>query len=160
MSGSCSRTVAPSRSRNGLPRSSRAAALPEHRFDPCVIHPAVAVDKLQTVAFDSNRYSVPRAFAFHTVAVKGYVDRVVITAARPGRRDTCAMLPKREMILEPIHYLATLSRKPGALDHAPVFRDWKLPACFVVSARAGRITAEWPARDGTCESCNCWPIIP
>jgi hypothetical protein len=34
------------------------------------------------------------------------------------------------MILEPIHYLAALGRKPGALDHAPVFRDWKLPACF------------------------------
>lgn len=34
------------------------------------------------------------------------------------------------MILDPIHYLATLDRKPGALDHAPVFRDWSLPACF------------------------------
>src|SRR5262249_61399342 len=34
------------------------------------------------------------------------------------------------MILEPIHYLATLGRKPGALDHSPAFRDWSLPACF------------------------------
>ena len=34
------------------------------------------------------------------------------------------------MILDPLHYLATLGRKPGALDHAPVYRDWKLPACF------------------------------
>jgi len=34
------------------------------------------------------------------------------------------------MILDPLHYLATLDRKPGAMDHAPVFRDWKLPACF------------------------------
>jgi hypothetical protein len=34
------------------------------------------------------------------------------------------------MILDPIHYLATLGRKPAALDHAPVFRDWNLPACF------------------------------
>ena len=34
------------------------------------------------------------------------------------------------MILDPLHYLATLARKPGALDHSPVFRDWKLPACF------------------------------
>ena len=60
----------------------RAAAvpLPGHRFDPCVIHPAVAVDKYQTVAFDGNRYSVPRPFAFQMVTVKGYVDRVVIVA--------------------------------------------------------------------------------
>ena len=34
------------------------------------------------------------------------------------------------MVLDPLHYLATLDRKPGALDHAPVFRDWELPACF------------------------------
>src|SRR3954471_12111420 len=30
----------------------------------------------------------------------------------------------------PPTYLATLGRKPGAPDHAPVFRDWTLPACF------------------------------
>ena len=57
-----------------------ASPLPGHRFDPCVIQPAVAVDKYQTVAFDGNRYSVPRPFAFRMVTVKGYVDRVVIVA--------------------------------------------------------------------------------
>jgi hypothetical protein len=39
-------------------------------------------------------------------------------------------LEKQTMILDPIHYLATLAKKPGALDHSPVFRDWALPACF------------------------------
>jgi transposase len=107
-----------------------AAPLPKHRFDPCVIHPAVAVDKYQTVAFDTNRYSVPRPFAFQMVTVKGYVDRVVIVVQdRPvASHERCSM--KHAMILDPIHYLATLGRKPGALDHAPVFRDWDLPACF------------------------------
>jgi hypothetical protein len=33
-------------------------------------------------------------------------------------------------VLDPLHYLATLGRKPAALDHAPVYRDWKLPAAF------------------------------
>jgi len=107
-----------------------AALLPNHRFDPCVIRPAASVDKYQTVAFERNRYSVPRRFAFQMVTVKGYVDRVVIVAegqvvathARSPQLDT--------LVLDPLHYLATLGRKPGALDHAPVFRDWKLPACF------------------------------
>ena len=40
------------------------------------------------------------------------------------------------MVLDPLHYLATLGRKPGAIDHAPVFRDWALPACFA-AFRAG-----------------------
>ena len=35
------------------------------------------------------------------------------------------------MVLDPLHFLAALERKPGSLDHAPVFRDWALPACFV-----------------------------
>ena len=107
-----------------------AAPLPAHRFDPCVIHPAVAVDKYQTVAFDGNRYSVPRPFAFQMVTVKGYVDRVVIVARGPGRRHARAIAREADDVLDPLHYLATLGRKPGALDHAPVFRDWKLPACF------------------------------
>ena len=107
-----------------------ATPLPRHRFDPCVIKPAVAVDKYQTVAFDGNRYSVPRPFAFQMVTVKGYVDRVVIVANGQVVATHERSLEKQTMILDPIHYLATLGRKPGALDHAPVFRDWKLPACF------------------------------
>jgi hypothetical protein len=100
-----------------------AARLPNYRFDPCVIRPAAPVHKYQTVAFERNRYSVPRRFAFQMVTVKGYIDRVVMVAggqvvatyARSPRLDT--------LILDPLHYLATLGRKPGALDHAPVFRD-------------------------------------
>jgi transposase len=107
-----------------------AAPLPTHRFDPCVIAPAVAVDKYQTVAFDAVRYSVPRPFAFQMVTVKGYVDRVVIVAAGHVVATHARHREKQTMILDPIHYLATLGRKPGALDHAPVFRDWELPACF------------------------------
>jgi len=94
-----------------------------------VIRPAVAVDKYQTVAFDGSRYSVPRPFAFEMVTVKGYVDRVVIAA----RGQVVAEHRRRTgepMVLEPTHYLAALDRRPGALDHAPVFRDWRLPACF------------------------------
>jgi transposase len=107
-----------------------ASPLPKHRFDPCVIKPAVAVDKYQTVAFDGNRYSVPRSFAFQMVSVKGYVDRVVIVAHGQVVATHERSLEKPTMILDPIHYLVALGRKPGALDHAPVFRDWKLPACF------------------------------
>jgi transposase len=106
-----------------------ATSLPARRFDPCVIRNAVPVDKYQTVAFDNSRYSVPRAFAFEMVTVKGYVDRVVIAA----RGQIIAEHRRRAgepMVLEPTHYLAALDRKPGALDHAPVFRDWQLPACF------------------------------
>ncbi len=95
-----------------------------------MIHPAVGVDKYQSVAFDGNRYSVPRAFAFGMVTVKGFVDHVAIVARGQVVATHARSLENQAMILDPLHYLATLDRKPGALDHAPVFRDWVLPACF------------------------------
>jgi transposase len=107
-----------------------ALPLPRDRFEACVIRPAVAVDKYQSVAFDGNRYSVPRAFAFGLVTVKGFVDHVAIVAGGQVVATHGRSLEKSKMILDPLHFLATLDRKPGALDHAPVFRDWSLPACF------------------------------
>lgn len=109
----------------------KAAAfpLPQRPFDPCIYQPA-KVDKYQTVAFDTNRYSVPRRFAFETVTVKGYIDRVVFvfngTAVAEHRRS----YERGQLILDPLHYLVTLGRRPAALDHAPVYRDWRLPAVF------------------------------
>jgi hypothetical protein len=108
----------------------KALALPAHAFDPCIHKPAV-VDKFQTVQFDNNRYSVPRGCAFRCVMVKGYVDRVEVidgtTVVARHRRSYA----RDEQILDPLHYLATLGRKPAALDHAPVMRDWMLPASFL-----------------------------
>jgi len=107
-----------------------ALPLPRDRFEACVIHPAVAVDKYQSVAFDGNRYSVPRPFAFGLVTVKGFVDRVAIVSGGQVVATHARSLEKSRMILDPLHFLAALDRKPGSLDHAPVFRDWALPACF------------------------------
>lgn len=91
-----------------------AMRLPNHRFDPCVVRPAAQVDKYQTVAFDTNRYSVPRPYAFQMVTIKGYVDRVVIVAAGQVIANHPRCLKRHTLVLDPIHYLATLMRKPGA----------------------------------------------
>jgi hypothetical protein len=47
---------------------------------------------------------------------------VVARHARSYGRD--------QQVLDPLHYLATLERRPAALDHAPVLRDRKLPEAF------------------------------
>jgi transposase len=109
----------------------RAAALPvpAHRFDPCVIQPAT-VDKYQTVRFDRNSYSVPRRWAFRTVSVKGYVDRVEVVGGGTTLAAHARSYSSGQKILDPLHFLGTLERKPAALDHAPVYRDWQLPAAF------------------------------
>jgi hypothetical protein len=109
----------------------RAAALavPAQPFDACVLQPA-QVDKYQTVRFDHNSYSVPRRWAFRPVTVKGYVERVEVVADGSVVARHARCYGQGQRVLESRHYLVTLEQKPAALDHAPVYRDWQLPAAF------------------------------
>jgi len=107
----------------------RALPLPARAFDPCVLEPA-QVDKYQTVRFDRNQYSVPRRWAFRTVTVKGYIERVEIVGDGTTIATHARCYPSGQKVLDPLHFLGTLAHKPGALDHAPVYRDWQLPATF------------------------------
>jgi len=89
-----------------------ALPLPIHTFDPCIREPKRA-DKYQTVVFDNNRYSVPRRWTFQAVTVKAYVDRIEIVAAHQvvARHQRC--YGRNQQILDPMHYLVTLGRRPG-----------------------------------------------
>jgi transposase len=107
---------------------------PSRPFDACVLQPGQA-DKYQTVRFDGNAYSVPRRWAFRPVTVKGYVDRVVLTAEGQAVAQHARCYGKGQRLLDPLHFLASLEKRPAALDHAPVYRDWKLPAAFVAFRR-------------------------
>ena len=114
-----------------------ASPLPGHRFEPCVIHPAVGVDKYPIRGLRRQSLQRPPAVRVRDGDGQGLRrpgrDRRRRARSSPRTRDRSE---KQTMILDPLHYLATLGRKPGALDHAPVFRDWKLPACFA-DFRAG-----------------------
>ncbi len=108
-----------------------AAALPvpARPFEACVLQPG-SVDKYQTAAFDGNRYSVPRRWAFRPVTVKGYVDRVEIVADHRVVATHARTYATGERVLDPLHFLAILETRPATLDHAPVYRDWALPPAF------------------------------
>jgi transposase len=106
-----------------------ALPLPPRAFDPFVPETA-KVDKYQTVRFDTNRYSVPRRWAFATVTVKAYVDRIEVVSSGSVIARHARSYARGEWIVQPQHYLAILGRRPAALDHSFVFAEWKLPACF------------------------------
>jgi hypothetical protein len=105
--------------------------LPEVPFDACRKSFARAC-ALSLVRFDTNDYSVPTAYAYHDLVVKGYVDRVEVCCADQviARHERC--WGREQYCLEPVHYLALLERKPGALDYGRPFADWDLPDCFGV----------------------------
>jgi transposase len=106
-----------------------AAELPRHRFDACIRKPA-KVDKYQFARFDKVCYSVPRNCAFQAVTIKGYVDRVEIVHDHQVVATHVRSYVAGDQMLDPLHYLAALSRRPAALDHSNVYRNWKLPAAF------------------------------
>lgn len=107
----------------------RSLRLPEHAFDPCVQQHR-KIDKYQTIAFDGVRYSVPRRYAFRAATVKAYVDRIeaVVDGVTVARHERC--YEAKQYVLDPVHYLVVLGRKPAYIDHTAVFKDWTLPAVF------------------------------
>jgi transposase len=119
----------------------RAAFLPPpaEAFAAHRVKPAKA-SSLSLVRFDTNDYSVPTAYAHRAVTVVAGVDDVRIVAddltvaCHPRRWD------RHRVTYDPIHYLALLERKPGALDFAAPLRGWELPVCFGVLRR--RLEAE------------------
>ena len=118
------------------------AALPPAPFDACD-KVATQVSSLSLVRYKGNDYSVPVAYGYRTVWVRGYVDDVVIgcgaeIVARPPRSDD-----RGDLVFDPLHYLALLERKIGALDQAAPLVSWKLPKEFptlrrLLEARMGK----------------------
>ncbi len=123
-----------------------ALTIPTRAFDPCVIQPG-QVDKYQSVRFDRNSYSVPRRWAFRTVSVKGYIDRVEVVGDGATVATHLRSYGSGQKALDPLHFLGTLEKKPAALDHAPVYRDWQLPPAFAELRRA--FDARFGSRVGT-----------
>ena len=107
----------------------QSAALPRHTFEACV-RESVTVDKYQMVRFDKVGYSVPRQMAFKTVTVKGFINHVEVIQNDKLVATHARSYANGSEILDPLHYLITLTRRPGALDHSNVYRDWQLPECF------------------------------
>jgi len=108
--------------------------IPEVPFDACRKRSTTA-SSLSLVRFDRNDYSVPVRYAHHPVVVKGYCDRVEISCQGEGIAEHERSWGKEEVIFNPLHYLALLERKPGALDFARPLSGWQLPECFGVLRR-------------------------
>jgi transposase len=108
--------------------------LPKQAFEARRVETAKA-NSLSLVRFDGNDYSVPTAYAHHAVTVVGGIDEVRLVAAGRvvARHRRC--WGKEQTRLDPVHYLALLERKPGALDFARPLEGWDLPDCFAVLRR-------------------------
>jgi len=116
--------------------------LPTTPFEACRKFSTTA-SSLSLVRFDRNDYSVPVRYAHHPIVAKGYFDRVVLCADGREVARHARIWEDEQVCFEPLHYLALLETKPGALDHARPLAGWTLPECFALLRR--RLEAE---RDG------------
>ena len=103
--------------------------LPPVAYDACDKQ-ASRVSSLSLVRYRTNDYSVPVAYGYRDVLIRGYVDVVVISCGT----EVIARHPRSydldDFVYDPIHYLPLLERKPGALDQAAPLQGWALPEEF------------------------------
>ena len=119
--------------------------LPVAPFDACR-KVSTTASSLSLVRFDCNDYSVPVRWAHHPVLVKGYTDRVEIFHLNQRVARHRRLWGKEGVQFDPLHYLALLERKPGALDHARPLAGWILPDCFEILRRRLEAQSENPGR--------------
>jgi hypothetical protein len=103
-------------------------------YDACEKKPG-RVSSLSLVRYRGNDYSVPTAYGHREVLIRGYVDTVTIACGA----DIIARHPRsyerEDFVFDPLHYLALLERKIGALDQAAPLVGWDLPEEFAMFRR-------------------------
>jgi hypothetical protein len=103
--------------------------LPSVALEPCETISA-RVSSTALVRYRGNDYSVPTAYGFQTVLVKGFVDAVVILCEGALVARHPRSYGHGAFVYDPLHYLGLLETKPGALDQAAALQGWELPPAF------------------------------
>ena len=109
-------------------------SLPAAPYEACETRSA-RVSSLSLVRYRGNDYSVPVAYGHREVLVRGYVEAVVIACGTAVIARHRRSYGREDVLLEPLHYLALLERKTGALDQAAPLAGWELPEAFLTLRR-------------------------
>ncbi len=99
---------------------------PPAPFDACD-KLGTRINSLSLVRYQSNDYAVPVAYGHQDVWVRGYVHEGVIGCGAEVIARHPRSYDQEDRVFDPIHYLALLEQKIGALDQAAPLADWKLP---------------------------------
>ena len=104
-------------------------SLPAVPLEPCEKR-AARVSSTALVRYRTNDYSVPTRYGFQDVVVKGFVDEVAILCGGEEIARHARCYGEGVFVADPLHYLALIEMKPGALDQAAALQDWALPHVF------------------------------
>ena len=98
---------------------------------------------MSLVRYRGTDYSVPTAYGHREVLIRGYVHEVVISCGAEIIARHVRSYEREDFVFNPLHYLALLERKIGALDQAAPLAGWELPEEFarlrrLLEARMGK----------------------
>ena len=91
--------------------------LPAVPYDASDKH-GTRVNSLSLVRYRTSDYSVPVAYGYRDVLVKGYVYEVVISCGAEVIARHRRSYERDDFVFDPIHYLPLMERKTAALDQA------------------------------------------
>jgi transposase len=116
--------------------------LPPAPYDACEKRPG-RVSSLSLVRYRGTDYSVPTAYGHREVLIRGYVSEVVIACGAEVIARHPRSYEREDFVFNPLHYLALLEQKIGALDQAAPLVGWNLPEEFatlrrLIEARMGK----------------------
>src|SRR5271155_4905262 len=116
--------------------------LPATPYEACEKR-AARVSSLSLVRYRGNDYSVPTAYGHREVLVRGYIHEVVISCGAEEIARHPRSYEREDFVFNPLHYLALLERKIGALDQAAPLAGGALPEEFaplrrLLEARMGK----------------------
>jgi transposase len=108
--------------------------LPPTPYDACE-KKAGRVSSLSLVRYRGTDYSVPTAYGHREVLIRGYIDAVVISCGGDVIARHARSYKREDFVFNPLHYLALLEQKTGALDQAAPLAGWGLPEEFATLRR-------------------------
>jgi transposase len=108
--------------------------LPASPYEACEMRTG-RVSSLSLVRYRGTDYSVPTAYGHRQVLIRGYVESVVIACGVEIIARHVRSYEREDFVFDPLHYLALLERKVGALDQAAPLAGWDLPEVFAILRR-------------------------
>lgn len=114
----------------------RSHLKPLPAFDyPCCRRTECTVGRYSEVRVGTNRYSVPVAYAHRRVTVLAYPERIEVLCQGNAIARHERSYEQHQDILDPMHYVPLLERRPALLHHGKAFKGWKLPEIFEQARR-------------------------
>jgi hypothetical protein len=124
--------------------------LPAYPYRCCVSLPVV-LNPYSQVRYQTNRYSVPADKAKKQLVLRVYPFEVEILDGETVLARHPRHYGREEDILDPLHYLPLLERRPGAFEHAKPMRAWRKQWHANYERLLAALQAKWPEGRGVRE---------